>query len=120
MWQSIIIWLRHFGEPLVANTFDFGLRSPRPIHADLLDWLAIELIEHRWSMKHIHRLLVTSRTYQRLSSADRALTAVNNKIDPDNLLYWRANVRRLDAEVIRDSVLHVAGSLDLQSGWRGH
>ncbi len=110
------MWLRHFGTPLVANTFDFGLRSPRPIHADLLDWLAIELIEHRWSMKHIHRLLVTSRAYQRLSSADRALTAVNNKIDPDNLLYWRANARRLDAEVIRDSVLHVAGSLDLNQG----
>ena len=67
-------------------------------------------------MKHIHRLLVTSRAYQRLSSADRALTAVNNKIDPDNLLYWRANARRLDAEVIRDSVLHVAGSLDLNQG----
>lgn len=110
------IWLRHFGEPLVANTFDFGLRSPRPKHADLLDWLAVELMEHQWSMKHIHRLLVTSRTWQLQSSAADALTAANVKVDPDNQLYWRANVRRLDAEVIRDSVLHVAGSLDLTHG----
>jgi hypothetical protein len=110
------LWLRHFGEPLVPNTFDFGLRSARPSHAELLDWLAVELMEHRWSMKHIHRLMVTSRAYQRLSSADQALTAANHRIDPDNRLYWRANVRRLDAEVIRDSVLHVAGSLDLRQG----
>ncbi len=110
------IWLRHFGEPLVANTFDFGLRSPRPEHADLLDWLAVELMEHQWSMKHIHRLIVTSRTWQLKSSADASLATANEKIDPDNRLYWRANVRRLDAEVIRDSVLHVAGSLDLKQG----
>ncbi|MCA9135440.1 MAG: PSD1 domain-containing protein [Planctomycetales bacterium] len=110
------IWLRHFGAPLVANTFDFGLRSTRPIHADLLDWLSVELIEQRWSMKHIHRLMVTSRAYQRLSAADQALTTVNQKIDPDNSLYWRANARRLDAEVIRDSMLFVAGNLDLQQG----
>lgn len=110
------IWLRHFGEPLVSNTFDFGLRSPRPQHADLLDWLAVELMEHQWSMKHIHRLIVTSRTWQLQSSADPALTAANARIDPDNRLYWRARVRRLDAEVVRDSVLHVAGSLDLQLG----
>ncbi len=110
------IWLRHFGEPLVSNTFDFGLRSPRPKHADLLDWLAVELVEHQWSMKHIHRLLLTSRTWQLRSSADSVLQTANTKIDPDNRLYWRANVRRLDAEVIRDSVLHVAGSLDLKQG----
>lgn len=110
------IWLRHFGQPLVANTFDFGLRSPRPKHADLLDWLAVELMEHQWSMKHIHRLIVTSRTWQLRSSADLVLMSANAKVDPDNQLYWRANVRRLDAEVIRDSVLHVAGSLDLKQG----
>ncbi|MBC8355680.1 MAG: DUF1553 domain-containing protein [Planctomycetes bacterium] len=111
------MWLRHFGEPLVANVFDFGLRSPRPTHVELLDWLAVELIEHEWSMKHLHRLIVTSRVYQLASSADATLTAANSKADPDNQLLWRANIRRLDAEVIRDSVLHVAGSLDLtQSG----
>ncbi|MCB9875307.1 MAG: DUF1553 domain-containing protein [Planctomycetaceae bacterium] len=110
------IWMRHFGEPLVANVFDFGLRSPRPTHVELLDWLAVELMEHDWSMKHLHRLIVTSRVYQLASSADPALMASNSSIDPDNLLLWRANIQRLDAEVIRDSVLHVAGSLDLTRG----
>jgi len=110
------IWMRHFGEPLVANVFDFGLRSPRPTHVDLLDWLAVELIEHNWSMKHLHRLIVTSRVYQLASFAEPSLTAANLRIDPDNQLQWRANIRRLDAEVIRDSVLQVAGSLDLTRG----
>lgn len=110
------IWLRHFGQPLVANTFDFGLRSPRPVHADLLDWLAVELMEHQWSMKHVHRMLVTSSAYQLRSSAVPELTDKNSKVDPDNHLYWRANQRRLTAEAIRDSVLHVAESLDLQQG----
>ena len=64
------MWLRHFGEPLVANVFDFGLRSPRPTHDALLDWLAVELMEHGWSMKHLHRLIVNSRVYQLASSSN--------------------------------------------------
>ena len=64
------IWLRHFGAPLVDNMFDFGLRSPRPRNQPLLDWLAVELMEHGWQMKHIHRLLVTSNAY-RMSSGCR-------------------------------------------------
>jgi hypothetical protein len=110
------IWMRHFGEPLVANMFDFGLRSPRPQHAGLLDWLAVEFMDSGWKMKPLHRLIVTSEAYRRASSADTALAAANREIDPDNRLLWRANVRRLDAEVIRDSVLHVAGSLDTTIG----
>ncbi|MBI2480456.1 MAG: DUF1553 domain-containing protein, partial [Planctomycetia bacterium] len=110
------IWMRHFGEPLVANVFDFGLRSARPTHVKLLDWLAVELMEHDWSMKHLHRLIMTSRVYRLASSAETTLTAANSRVDPDNQLLWRANIRRLDAEVIRDSVLHVAGSLDPKRG----
>ncbi|MCA9119533.1 MAG: DUF1549 domain-containing protein [Planctomycetaceae bacterium] len=110
------MWMRHFGEPLVANVFDFGLRSPQPTHIALLDWLAVELMENSWSMKHLHRLMVTSRTYRIASWAPPELAAAGSRVDPDNLLLWRANVRRLDAEVIRDSVLQVAGSLDLQRG----
>jgi mono/diheme cytochrome c family protein len=110
------IWLRHYGEPLVEEVFDFGLRSPRPLHADLLDWLAAEFVESGWSMKHLHRLLVTSQAYRLASSGDAGLVARNSQADPDNRLWWRADVRRLEAEVIRDSLLHVAGKLDLARG----
>lgn len=106
------IWMRHFGEPLVQNMFDFGLRTKEPRHADLLDWLAVEFVENDWSMKHLHRLIVTSRTWQLASTADAGLSEKNSRIDPDNHLLWRANVRRLDAELVRDNVLAVSGSLD--------
>jgi hypothetical protein len=81
----------------------------------LLDWLAVELVEHGWSMKHIHRLIVTSNTYRLTSSSvgasDRTLAA-----DPDNAYYWRANSIRLEAQVVRDSLLHLAGELDPTRG----
>ena len=100
----------------MANVFDFGLRSPQPEYAELLDWLAAEFMEHNWSMKHIHRLIVNSKTYQLASSTDPRTTKANQSLDPDNRLIWKANTRRLDAEVIRDSILSVAGSLDLTAG----
>ncbi|WP_203329011.1 PSD1 and planctomycete cytochrome C domain-containing protein [Candidatus Laterigemmans baculatus] len=114
------VWLRHFGTPLVDRVFDFGLEAPRPAHADLLDWLAAELVDSGWSLKHLHRLIVHSQAYTAASSGLAVTEPVglrqSAKIDPDNRLFWRANTRRLDAEVIRDSLFFVSGSLDLTLG----
>ncbi len=110
------IWMRHFGTPIVDHVVDFGLNAPRPELLPLLDWLAVELQtggqSHRpWSMKHLHRLIVTSQVYQLSSNPDDA-PAANLNIDRENRLYWRANVRRLEGESIRDCVLAAAGTLD--------
>jgi hypothetical protein len=104
------IWMRHFHAPLVASVYDFGRNGARPTHPALLDWLAVELMDHGWSMKHLHRLIVTSRAY-RMSSAQGSANE-NVQRDPENRLLWRMNVGRMEAEVVRDSLLHVAGMLD--------
>jgi hypothetical protein len=109
------IWLRHFGAPLVDNMFDFGLRSPQPRNQPLLDWLAVELMDNGWQMKHIHRLMVTSNAY-RMSSNSTDATPVDLAADRDNRYVWRMNSRRLEAEVVRDSVFYTAGNLDLTRG----
>ncbi len=105
------IWMRHFGQPLVATVSDFGRNGQPPTHPALLDWLAAELIEHNWSMKHLHRLIVTSNTYRKQSGMANA-SEIAGGVDPDNQLLWRFNTLRMDAEVVRDSVLYVAGELD--------
>ena len=109
------IWARHFGEGLVPTVFDFGKNGKPPTHPALLDWLALELRDNQWSMKRLHRLIVTSATY-RMDSADGADGEKNGSIDPDNRFLWRAPVRRMEAELVRDAVLHVAGKLDLTVG----
>jgi mono/diheme cytochrome c family protein len=108
------IWLRHFGEAIVPSVENFGLNGKQPSHPELLDWLASELVENDWSMKHLHRHIVLSRTY-RLSSA-AAENSPNRKSDPENRFLWRANSRRMEAEVVRDCVLACAGKLDLTRG----
>lgn len=109
------IWMRHMGQPLVPTVFDFGRKGTPPTHPELLDWLAVELIENNWSMKHIHRLIVTSETY-RLSSSSAAATEATLASDPDNRFFWRMNPVRMEAQIVRDSLLHIAGELDLSSG----
>lgn len=104
------IWARHFGTPLVATVFDFGRKGAVPTHPDLLDWLAAELIESGWSMKHLHRLIVTSATYRMSSSLAGA--EANVAKDPDNTGLWRRNPVRIEAEALRDSILALAGVLD--------
>ncbi|WP_310820653.1 PSD1 and planctomycete cytochrome C domain-containing protein [Stratiformator vulcanicus] len=110
------IWLRYFGEPLVANMSDFGLRAKRPRHADLLDWLAAELMSRGWKMKPIHRLIVTSEAYRRASGGHAELTAQSVAVDPDNETLWRMNPRRMTAEMIRDNLLSTCGLLDKTRG----
>jgi len=109
------IWARHFGRPLVATVFDFGRKGTPPTHPELLDWLAVELMEQGWSMKHIHRLIVTSQAY-RLSSSAAGADAATLTADPENRWYWRMNPTRMEAQVVRDSLLHLAGELDLTMG----
>ena len=109
------IWMRHFGAPLVPTVFDFGRKGTPPTHPALLDWLAADFMEHGWSMKRLHRLIVTSDAYRRSSSslgADRATVAA----DPENRGYWRMNPTRMEAQVVRDSMLHLAGVLDPAMG----
>ncbi|WP_435005533.1 DUF1553 domain-containing protein [Tundrisphaera lichenicola] len=109
------LWARHFGKGLVPTVFDFGRKGTPPTHPELLDWLAVELIENGWSMKHIHRLIVTSKTY-RLSSSSAGASAETLAADPDNRYCWRSNPIRTEAQVVRDSLLMLAGELDLRMG----
>jgi hypothetical protein len=105
------IWLRHFGEPLVESVTDFGRRANEPVHKELLDWLAVEFMENNWSMKHLHRLLVTSQTY-RLSASTADADEASQKTDPTNQYFWRRNSVRMESQVIRDSLLQLAGALN--------
>ncbi len=107
------IWTRHLGTPLVPTVFDFGRKGTPPTHPELLDWLASEFIDSGWDMKHLHRLIVTSSTY-RMSSA--ATSDANLAKDPDNLRLWHRPPIRLESEAVRDSILSLAGRLDLTRG----
>ncbi len=102
------LWQNHFGRGIVGTPSDFGLQGERPTHPELLDWLAAELIEQGWRLKPIHRLIVSSAAYRQGTAFDRE----RHGIDADNRLVWRRVPRRLEAEIIRDSLLAVAGQLD--------
>jgi hypothetical protein len=109
------VWMRHFDRALVESVFDFGRNGKKPSHPELLDWLAVEFMESGWSMKHLHRLIVTSTAYRLQSSAGEA-SASSQSRDPDNTWLWRFRSRRIEAEVVRDSLLHVSGQLDRTIG----
>jgi hypothetical protein len=109
------IWHCHFAQGIVATPNDFGASGAAPTHPELLDWLASQLVRGGWSVKRLHRLILLSQTY-RQTSAPRD-DGVN--VDAGSRLLWRFPPRRLEAEAIRDSVLHVSGVLDLKIGDRG-
>lgn len=108
------VWHHHLGRGIVSSTSDFGVRGNGASHPQLLDFLASYLIQNDWSIKALHRLILTSDTYQRASQHIPG----NAEIDPDNIYLWRTNRQRLDAEQIRDSVLAISGNLDLNPAHR--
>ena len=107
------LWQWHFGRGLAANSSDFGQLGEKPSHPELLDWLASQLVEKGWSLKQIHRLIVTSATYRQDARVDSKSATAK---DPENRLLWRGHIRRLEAEQIRDAVLSVTGELKLDAG----
>ena len=106
------VWRWHFGTGLVRTTDNFGLLGEPASHPELLDWLARRFVADGWSFRSLHRLILNSRTYQLSSLPDAALVAA----DPENRLYGRANVRRLEAEEVRDALLQISGKLDSTVG----
>ncbi len=106
------VWLHHFGRGIVASPSNFGVMGERPSHPELLDYLASRLVENNWSLKALHREIMLSSVYQ-LSSQPMSK---QQTADPGNVLLWRANFRRLEAEAIRDSLLFVSGALDERVG----
>jgi hypothetical protein len=107
------IWQGHFGKGIVETADNFGKMGSPPVNPELLDWLAIDFMKHGWSAKRLHKLIMTSTVYRQESHVVDAETAARAKaIDPDNQLLWRMNLRRLDAETLRDSVLAAGGKLD--------
>ena len=109
------LWQHHFGRGIVATPSDFGTRGERPSHPELLDWLATELIRNGWKLKPIHRLMMTSSVY--MQAGETLSTAA--KADPENLLLWRRAPRRLEGEIIRDSLLEISGTLDKKMYGKG-
>ena len=106
------VWRWHFGRALVKSTENFGHSGKEPSHPQLLDHLALKLIEFNWSIKELNRYILASHTYQMASRYDSA----SDRIDPENRWYWRYQPQRLEAEVIRDTLLFTAGRLDLSIG----
>ena len=110
------IWMHHFGEGLVYTASNFGRMGTEPTHPKLLDWLSTEFIRQGWSVKSMHRLIMTSDAYQMASSYNSP--AAKEK-DPENKLLWKYRPRRVESEVIRDIILTASGKLNLESGGPG-
>jgi len=118
------LWQHHFGRGIVRSPNDYGVQGNRPTHPELLDWLASEFVNptasrerkrpEPWSMKHMHRLILTSNAYRMASRTDAKSTELGTKLDVANDLFWRFDMRRLSAEEIRDSILAISGNLNLK------
>jgi mono/diheme cytochrome c family protein len=113
------LWQQHFGRGIVRTPNDYGMQGARPTHPELLDWLASEFADKGWSIKAMHKLILTSNAYRMASRTDSKSSERNTKLDPANDLFWRFDMRRLNAEEIRDSILAVSGNLNLKMGGPG-
>jgi hypothetical protein len=117
--RSIVnrVWQTYFGTGLVATSEDFGLQGEAPTHPELLDWLTVEFVEHGWSLKWLHRLIVSSATYQQSSKFQLSSSQLNAQaIDPENRLLWRGARFRMEAEAVRDIALAASGLLNEKVG----
>ncbi len=110
------VWHYHFGRGIVDTPNDFGRMGAAPTHPELLDWLALTFLESGGSLKHLHKLIVTSATYRQSSAIPRSSTLDPQLTDADNRYLWRMNRGRLDAESVRDAVLQITGRLDFKMG----
>lgn len=110
------IWQHHFGDALVRTVGDFGVRSEPPTHPELLEWLANDLVQNGWKLKRLHKLILTSSTYQQSGKASNRIveSTPSRKSDPDNRLRGRMRPQRLQAEILRDAMLAVSGTLNEQ------
>lgn len=108
------IWMYHFGEGIVRTPSDFGINGDRPSHPELIDYLATQFVDKKWSVKAMHKLMLLSNTYQQSTAHSDFQKA--NGVDPKNSLYWRMNWIRLEGETIRDSILAASGHLQTAEG----
>jgi hypothetical protein len=108
------VWRQHFGEGIVATPDNFGHTGSLPSHPELLDWLATEFVARGWSIKTLHRLVMTSSAYRQASVLDPLAQATASRVDPENRLLWRQRLRRLEAEALRDAILSTARTLNPQ------
>jgi hypothetical protein len=111
------LWQHHFGEGIIRTPSDFGINGDRPSHPELLDWLAAQLVDKKWSLKALHKLILSSNTYRQ--STENPESQKFAGIDPANKLLWRMNWIRLEGETIRDSILAVSGKLQKSDGGPG-
>ena len=107
------MWHHHFGRGIVATLDNFGAVGDPPTHPELLDWLAVQFASNGWSVKQMHRLMMTSEAYQMASAYEDAGNIVN---DPENFSLWRFRIRRLETEILRDAIMASSGGIDLTVG----
>ena len=107
------IWSHHFGQGIVATLDNFGKMGAAPTHPELLDWMAVEFMSRGWSIKQMHRLMMTSEAYQ---MASQFTDPADEARDPENNSLWRFRIQRVDAEIVRDAMMAASGTLDLSVG----